>query len=384
VKIDLSPNILQWINGNVRIDEMSDKAADYLTQWNDGKTPTYNQIEYMSHATGIPFGYFLLETPPKEQFPIMEYRTIDSVGFTKPSRNLIDTIHDMEMIQDWLKNSENNAKENLSFVGAQKGVKDIKKFASYIRSILGMKETWFAESRSADDSFHRMRNFISSSGVTVMMNGVVENNTHRSLDIEEFRAFAMVDEVAPIIFINSNDSINGRLFSLIHEFAHICSGKDDLFNDRYSDEKKVTEIETICNAVAAELLVPDRIYVVRWNDIIKNNDADKTIELLSKYFRCGTTVIARRALDHKYIDYAQYRTIAKMAVNQYNENKKKNKDTKGGNFYYTTLSRIDHRFLNALEASVEEGETLYSDAYRLTHTNRNSFDKLVETVQGYR
>ncbi|MGE4585603.1 MAG: hypothetical protein AB7C91_13215 [Sphaerochaeta sp.] len=55
---------------------------------------------------------------------------------------------------------------------------------------------------------------MSEAGVIVMMNGVVRNNTHRPLSIEEFRAFALIDSFAPLIFINATDSASGRLFSL--------------------------------------------------------------------------------------------------------------------------------------------------------------------------
>ena len=50
--------------------------------------------------------------------------------------------------------------------------------------------------------------------------GSVEH-THRALSIDEFRAFAMVDEWAPLIFINSADTESAKLFSLVHEVAHI-------------------------------------------------------------------------------------------------------------------------------------------------------------------
>ena len=86
-----------------------------------------------------------------------------------------------------------------------------------------------------------------------MMSGIVGNNTHRPLSIDEFRAFSVIDEYAPLIFINSNDSTNGKLFSLLHEFSHICIGENSLFNDRYSTGKKVRKVETLCNAVAAEV-----------------------------------------------------------------------------------------------------------------------------------
>ena len=40
------------------------------------------------------------------------------------------------------------------------------------------------------------------SGIMIMRSGVVGNNTHRPLDVEEFRGFSVSDHVAPLIFIN--------------------------------------------------------------------------------------------------------------------------------------------------------------------------------------
>ncbi len=39
--------------------------------------------------------------------------------------------------------------------------------------------------------------------------------------------------------------------------------------------------------------------------------------------------------------------------------------------------RMDHRFLRMLVRSVETGETLYTDAFRLSNTDRFTFNELV-------
>lgn len=36
-------------------------------------------------------------------------------------------------------------------------------------------------------------------GILVLTNGVVGNNTHRKLRVEEFRGFSLSDEIAPLI-----------------------------------------------------------------------------------------------------------------------------------------------------------------------------------------
>ena len=83
-------------------------------------------------------------------------------------------------------------------------------------------------------------------------------------------------------------------------------------------------------------------------------------------------------------NYELYQNIAKLAVRLYNEKRKRLKERgeSGGDYYRTAASRIDSRFFRSLVGSVHEGKTLYSDAFRLTNTNRSTFANLAESVGG--
>lgn len=212
-----------------------------------------------------------------------------------------------------------------------------------------------------------------------MMNGIVRGNTHRPLDVNEFRAFTIIDEYAPLIFINANDSINGRLFSLIHEFVHICLGVNSLFNDKFNTGKNVSSIETICNAVVAEILVPSNVFLSKWRERGKEDaPLDQRIMQLAHFFRCGPVVIGRRALDASEIDINEYKHISEEATKHFIETK--NSRSSGGDYYATLSSRVDRRFFNLLFKSVFEGKTQYTEAFRLTNTNRRTFTKLAERM----
>jgi len=380
--VEVSSNIWNWINTSVQV---PDAVREKFEQWRSGeKKPTFSQLEAFSQKIHVPIGYFFLERQPQEQFKLLEFRTVDSRQLQDPSRELIDTLRQMESIQEWMRDDmiagEN---EENRYVGSLCGKKGIAELAAMIRETLSLPSDWYEAVKSVAESFRLLREAISRAGVLVMMNGVVGGNTHRALNVSEFRAFTLIDAYAPLIFINAADSESGRVFSLLHEFVHIGLGTNSLFNAREGETEFVRPEETLCNAVAAEVLVPRRVFCNVWENtagIIKSR-----VQELSKYFNCSQSVIARRALDEAYITEKLYRELIEEAIRLAKETMLAKKARGGGGDYYRTqLSRMDHRFLQALDASVQEGKTLYTEAFRLTNTNRVTFDKLLEKVQGER
>jgi Zn-dependent peptidase ImmA (M78 family) len=193
--------------------------------------------------------------------------------------------------------------------------------------------------------------------------------------VNEFRAFVIIDDYAPLIFINAKDSIGGRLFSLCHELAHIWFGENNIFNDQYdSKDSYKDKLELKCNAVAAEILVPEEHFLRKWQEDSTKKASEK-IKALAKYFRVSETVIARRALDLGKITKQEYSTIYKMAIDNFNKMIDSKKERSGGDYYNTAKTRIDPRFFSVVNRSVLNGTLKYTDAYRLTGFNRKTYSE---------
>lgn len=383
VNVNIQPEILKWVLEQIQEENIGSKLVENIKQWLDGtKTPTFNQIESLSKKSCIPLGYFFLQTPPKESVKLLEYRTVNSMHLATPSRNLIDTIHEMENIQDWMRSyREELGYEKLEIAGSMRGVTDAIVIADKIRKDLGLKNAWYKECKDARESFNYIRRCLEACGVIVMMSGVVGKNTHRALDVEEFRAFALADEWAPLIFINTADSLGAKLFSLIHEIAHIWIGENDLYNDRLNRIDGVSRIEIVCNAVAGEILVPAKAFREKWMEVSAYEDVSAAITAFARYFHCGESVIARKAFDSKKISKEIYVQIVKKAIDHFN-GMKQNNDKSGGNYYNTMGSRLDGCFVRALCESVNMGRTSYTEAYRLTNTSRKTFSDVVQSLGG--
>lgn len=381
VNVNIQPAIISWALSQTSEEKLGTKLVDNIKHWLDGtKSPTFNQIEDFSKKSHIPLGYFFLQTPPIEQISLLEYRTLDSIQLTNPSRNLIDTIHDMEAVQEWMVNYRKEWNyDTISIVGSLKGITDISVIADTIRKDLGLNIEWYKDCGNPSEAFNKVRGLLEECGIVVMMNGIVGKNTHRALDVNEFRAFAMVNEWAPLIFINGADSAGGRLFSLFHELVHLWIGENDLYNDTKYSANGIKPIEVTCNAVAGALMVPKTVFLEKWNNNT-NDDIHEKIKELARMFRCSSSVIARRALDNKKIDQNVYNMVIEDAIEAYIQTKQEK--SSGGDYYRVARSKLDGVFVRALCESVNSGRTSFTEAYRLTNTTSKTFSEVASGLGG--
>lgn len=381
VNVNIQPAIISWALSQTSEEKLGTKLVDNIKHWLDGtKSPTFNQIEDFSKKSHIPLGYFFLQTPPIEQISLLEYRTLDSIQLTNPSRNLIDTIHDMEAVQEWMVNYRKEWNyDTISIVGSLKGITDISVIADTIRKDLGLNIEWYKDCGNPSEAFNKVRGLLEECGIVVMMNGIVGKNTHRALDVNEFRAFAMVNEWAPLIFINGADSAGGRLFSLFHELVHLWIGENDLYNDTKYSANGIKPIEVTCNAVAGALMVPKTVFLEKWNNNT-NDDIHEKIKELARMFRCSSSVVARRALDNKKIDQNVYNMVIADAIEAYIQTKQEK--SSGGDYYRVARSKLDGVFVRALCESVNSGRTSFTEAYRLTNTTSKTFSEVASGLGG--
>jgi hypothetical protein len=382
VSVKVNPTILNWLMQKAQQVNVGSPVIDLIKKWISGeKEPTFSQIETVSKKISIPFGYFFLENPPVEECKIVDFRTVDSISIQNPSRDLIDTVDLMSSVQEWMSeyNRDNGASEYV-FVGSVKTTDGVIPVANTIREELKLELNWFADFRNAKEAFNSLRNTIADLGVIVMMNGIVGNNTHRTLNVSEFRAFTLTDPYAPLIFINSRDTDNGKVFSLLHELVHIWIGKDNFYNDTHGISQKVSKEEQFCNAVAAEILVPDSVFIAEWST--KTGSNEMIIYDLEKKFVCSRFTLLIKAFNTGRIEKAEFNSLLNLFKKQFEtmQNQKQEKISGGGDFYRTLATKWDRKVIQAMYSGVQSGRNQYRDVYRLTNTTGKTFHELVRKV----
>ena len=330
-----------------------------LEAWERGEArPTLKQLESFAKATYAPVGFLFLEEPPVERIPIPDFRTVGNAHVGHPSPDLLDTVYVCQQRQEWYRDfARSVGEEALAFVGAAAIVSDVEATAAAMRRVIGFD---IEERRTLPTWTEALRRFIEQAdglGILVMCSGVVLNNNRRHLDPEEFRGFAMSDDLAPLVFINGADTKAAQMFTLAHELAHIWLGQSAV-SDAQAAWMPEHAVELWCNRVAAELLVP--LAILR-------DEYDASVELrgeldrLARRFKVSTLVVLRRIHDVGGLT----REELWEAYGDELERLRAIPRGSGGDFYLTQAARVSKRFARALIASTLEGQTLHRDAFRM-------------------
>lgn len=348
-----------------------------LSEWESGEArPTLNQLKNYAKATYTPIGYFFLPEPPDEKLPIPDFRTVAGGGADRPSADLLDTIYMCQQRQDWYRGyALSNGLDEVGLVGSSDVDTSSEEAAARIEEALGRVTEKQAASES--EKFRQLVEGSEQAGVLVMVSGVVGNNNHRKLDPEEFRGFSLVDDFAPVVFVNGADTKRAQIFTLAHELVHITTRRTGL--DRADLGVRIGDrVERWCNEVAAELLVP----MVSLQETYDPH-AGLTYELqkLARRFRVSTLVILHRLHDAGYLDWdtfrEEYQSEQTCALNMTD----KSGDKGGGNFYHTTTARASKTFMHAIINSTIAGETLYRDAFQMLQIKKHkTFDNLATHI----
>ncbi|GAB4272830.1 MAG: ImmA/IrrE family metallo-endopeptidase [Candidatus Promineifilaceae bacterium] len=361
MRIPVNPLMLRWARERAG-QELSalEKAFPDLAAWERGDVqPTLKQLERFAQKTHVPFGYLFLDSPPNEPLPIPDFRTMPGVS-RRPSPNLLDTIYICQQRQEWYRNYlQTLGAEALSFVGSVTLEAEPTEVATDIRQRLQFDLEERRKMRTWEEALRRFIDQAEAAGVLVMSSGIVGSNTHRKLDPQEFRGFALVDNLAPVVFINAADTKAAQIFTLAHELAHVWlgeSGVSDVQIASFPDER----VETWCNQVAAELLVP----VAALEQVHEpGEDLRPELDRLAHYFKVSTLVILRRLHEIGAFSREEFWQAYQDEVEHLRQFERRGAG--GGDFYRTLNTRVSKSFAQAVVISTLEGQTLFRDAYQM-------------------
>lgn len=370
----VNPSLLAWARerAQMSIDALSDKLQskpERISAWENGnQRPTFKQAQKLAKTLHVPFGYLFLSKPPQETLPIPDLRTIADRQNASLSLEFRDLLNDIKRKQQWYREyALENDESAFEFFGIANIEQNIQDVAHSIRNALGLTSIARGKCRTTEEYLKFLTEKIEAIGVLVMRNSIVGNNTHRALNVHEFRGFAIGDRYAPLIFMNSSDANSAKIFTLIHELAHLWiaqSGISDIDLDKTTDNRT----EKFCNAVSAEVLTPQDEFLRFWDF---NAGMGENCSKEASLFKVSTFVTARRAYDLGLVDAGTFYDYYRQESENFEQIRQHRRDqqTGGGSYYANVRVRNGSRFSSAVISSALEGRIPYREAAALLNIN---------------
>lgn len=354
VRVNVNPNVINWAI------EITDVAMSYQQlatryKWlnEDSKNhlnPTVKQLGDFSKKLHVPFAPLLMTEPPKQSDIRLAFRTQKNAP-ANVSLTVRDIIYEMQRKQAWYKEDSGLGLRRLDFIGSvNESTEEVT--LQKLNSLISIKKF-----SSASELYKFIRMQLANHGVLNMQKGGAGLGNNRPLDVIEMRAFVLLDDYAPLIFINQKDSYTARIFSLVHEFIHLLRGSDELLQGSNHDWQE----ERLINHVTSSFLMPRKQFI----EVISRKDIIGT----ARYFCVSPEAARIRAKQLKLIEKIEDIRLPEQPIP---------KKGKGGNPYNNALSYNDNRFMSVLVEAQYQGKVQPTKAASLMGISTKMLDETVK------
>lgn len=174
------------------------------------------------------------------------------------------------------------------------------------------------------------------------------------VDTIELRGFSMLHAGLAGIGLSTRDVPPARLFTMLHETAHIALGRVGVGGDTTASREiaasATARVERFCDAVAGSVLLPISASGVAAALATIGADLDPSaVDRAARRFGVSRYVVARRMLDLRMVDRERYWD----AVERWRAEPQSRRSPGGGDFYTNRLSEAGRPFAGAVLAALD-------------------------------
>lgn len=304
----VNPLLLVWARtaGRFQTGDAAKKlgvSEDRLLDWESGaRSPSIAQLRKMAEVYKRPLAVFFLPEPPKTFDAMRDFRRLpdSELGYSpalaleirraQMRRDIVlELFHDMEKpvprFEDVVPPGT-DAPDDLAVTA---------------RHLLGID---LSEQFGFKDEYAALNRWTGA----VEHLGVLVFHAPR-IELSEMRGFSLYNAIVPVIVLNAKDSPRGRLFTLLHEFAHLLLRADGLCDRHDAPGQEGSDPEVFSNRVAAVTLVPEAALLAdpTVQTLHRSEIDDTDTQRIARRFSVSREVVLRRLLTVGKISLAYYR-----------------------------------------------------------------------------
>jgi Zn-dependent peptidase ImmA (M78 family)/transcriptional regulator with XRE-family HTH domain len=315
IKALVEPAMLVWARESASLNQ--EEAAHALTLpveriqgWERGDdSPTVNQLRRLAERYKRPLSVFYLPEPPQGFQALRDFRRLPGTVDRRFSPQLayeVRAAYERRLVAL-------DVSDDIGEEPAQLGVQaeqqdDPEAVAARLRGRLGIT---LPQQARFNDPFRGWRDAVEAAGVLVF----ALSGAHHQVELEEMRGFAIAEQPLPVIVVNGKDRSPGRVFTLLHELAHVTLGQSAIENDiEPGDALPAPDraVERFCNRVAAAVLMPREALIAEPILVAKQRErtpwSDEEIVALARHYGVSREALLLRLVELRRADAAYYQT----------------------------------------------------------------------------
>jgi len=244
---------------------------------------------------------------------------------------------------------------------------------------LGFSLAAFRGQANVQAAFSYLRDKIEALGTFVLLLGNLGSH-HTNIPSGVFRGYAIADPVAPFVVVNDQDAQIAWAFTALHELTHLWLGTTGV-----SGGTTDTKIESYCNEVAGEMLLPTpEINELRF---LRRASLEETIGAIAQFAsrrKISRPMVAYKLLRVDAITRARWQELDMHYQGEWNaaqaQSVSQDKSEGGPSYYVVKRHRLGHALLGLVKNSLAEGFLTYTRAGRVLGVKPRNVDPLIHMV----
>lgn len=291
----INPAVLKWAITRSGWDskELSEKTgikSDVIETWQrQSASIKLSELRAISRNIKRPLTVLMLPEPPDEQ-DMPDYRKFGG-GEASMSKKTFEVIRNARYVQsvalDMLKLRADEVRPDVKFRSMDDDHEAVAKAERERLDVSLEKDKKGGMDKFARDKYKELKEKIELRNIHVMQDG---------MDVDEVRGFTLSGGYPKVILINSKDEERPRLFTLLHEYAHlllksngVCMPNSPVFQTPKGRDQL---LERWCNNFAGAYMMPKDEILEFAGD--KNEEPQKVVRSLARKFCASKTAIAVR------------------------------------------------------------------------------------------
>lgn len=379
--IKINPKVLEWARESrglqpLEVSKRLNISENTVIAWEEGnKAPSTSSLNKLASLYKRPLAALLLPSVPDEPPLPTDFRQLPKLQkhrLSKETRLSIRRARRYQRLAIELSEYESAELSDNVVLGSATLQDDPESISERERNRIGISVGDQSKLRDAYEALRQWRRSLEKLNVLVFQT---------KFPLEEARGFSLSDRKIPVIVLNISDSVNPRIFTIFHEYAHIMLGQTGICipTEAPTEFEQHDQAEEFCDTFAGAFLVPessiieDSIVLNIRKDFYIDEDAIK--QLVNKY-KVSQYVILRRLLSCNLItkaNYYDYLNNIEIPVRK--------KPKRGPSVARKSIAQNGILFTSLALSAVNHGYINYSDLSDYLNINLKYLDSVEKLVR---